>query len=470
MRRARLPTWPLSPESSLRSPSTNALELLSLLMDAIEMQLTSAPHGHVLTNAGVWSPDGRWIAYDVRSDPAGAAFDGTRIERVNVDTREVELVYEAQHGARCGVVTCSPVDDTVVFIRGPENPTPDWEYAANRRDGVLVYTGHPGIARNLDARDLSPPFTPGALRGGTHVHVFSGDGRWVSFTYQDQVLERFAKETPTNDVDLRNVGVSVPAGPVRVSRRHPRNHDGEYFSVLITRTTADPEPGSDQIKKAFEDAWIGIDGYIKPDRARQKRAIAFQGEVIAADGHTISEVFIADVPEDVTIPPVDGPLQGTETRRPLPPRGTMQRRLTRTAARKYPGLQGPRHWLRSSPDGSRIAFLMKDDAGTVQLWTISPNGGEPVQVSHNSWPIASAFTWSPDGRCITHAMDNSVFVTEVDTGRAMRLTPRTSDATAPRPEACVFSPDGTKIAYVRQTSMAAGGQVFNQLFISTHRY
>jgi hypothetical protein len=51
---------------------------------------------------------------------------------------------------------------------------------------------------------------------------------------------------------------------------------------------------------------------------------------------------------------------------PLSPKGCTQRRLTFTAQRKFPGIQGPRHWLRSSPDGSRIAFLMKDDAGVVQ--------------------------------------------------------------------------------------------------------
>ena len=48
------------------------------------------------------------------------------------------------------------------------------------------------VARNLDARDLLPPFTPGALRGGTHVHQFSPDGHVVSSTYEDHVLVRNA--------------------------------------------------------------------------------------------------------------------------------------------------------------------------------------------------------------------------------------------------------------------------------------
>lgn len=430
---------------------------------AVEKQVTFAPYGHILTNIGVWSPDSRWIVYDVRSTADGSVFDGSRIEKVNVETSEVRLLYESTGGACCGVATYNPVENRVVFIHGPERPTPDWQYAANRRRGVIVDEAQPGVAVNLDARDLVPPFTPGALRGGTHVHVFSGDGRWVSFTYQDCVLEWFREETAEYDVDLRNVGVSVPARSVTVPRTHPRNHDGAFFSVLVTRTTARPRPGSDQISKAFEDAWVGSAGYVRADGTRQRRAIAFQGHVVAAGGETISEAFIADLPDDVTIPG-DGPLEGTAVRRPLPPRGTTQRRLTFTAGRKHPGIQGPRHWLRSSPDGSRIATLMKDDAGIVQLWTVSPLGGKPIQVTQNPWDIASAFSWSPDGCFIAYAADNSVFVTEVATGCSLRLTPPSKSESAPRPEACVFSPDGKKIAFVRR--VATEGGLLSQVFVA----
>ena len=106
---------------------------------------------------------------------------------------------------------------------------------------------------------------------------------------------------------------------------------------------------------------------------------------------------------------------------------------------------------------------MKDDAGVVQLWTVSPNGGEEQQLTHNAFSIASTFTWSPDGRWIAHVMDNSVCLTDAATGLTRRLTPRSDDATAPRPEACVFSPDGGKIAFVRRIS--SGGQTFNQIYL-----
>jgi len=413
----------------------------------------------------VWSPDGEWIVYDTRSDAPGEDFNGSTIQRVNWRTGEVAEVYRAKNGAHCGVVTFHPRENKVVFILGPENPTPDWQYGFFHRQGVIVRVGRnaaDSAAVNLDARDLIPPFTPGALRGGSHVHVWDTAGDWVSFTYEDHVLAQFKEATADNDINLRNIGVSAPIRPVHVKKDHPRNQDGEYFTVLVTRTTANPKPGSDQIMKAFEEGWVGAKGYVRVDGTRQRRALAFQGHVITTTGETLSEVFIADLPDDLT-QAGDGPLAGTETRMPFPPKGCVQRRLTFTAQRKFPGLQGPRHWLRSSSDGSRIAFLMKDDCGFVQLWTVSPEGGLSRQVTRNPWSIASTFTWSPDGQLVAHVMDNSVCVTEVASGQTHRLTPRSDDATAPRPEACVFSPDGKKLAYVRR--VAESGKTSNQIFV-----
>jgi hypothetical protein len=232
-----------------------------MIMPAQESQVTSAPHGHVLTNTAVWSPDSAWIVYDTRPDPAGSVFEGRHIERVNVHTKEVQRLYTSKNGAHCGVVTYHPREDNVVFILGPENPTPDWTYAPSRRQGVIVEVKNPDVAIPLDARNLTPPYTPGALRGGTHVHVFSPDGKRVSFTYNDHF----------HQPDQRNVGVAF-AKPVSVPKSHSRNHDGAWFSLLVTRTTANPTPGSDEIRRAFEDAWLGSDA----------KAIAFQGEVLDA--------------------------------------------------------------------------------------------------------------------------------------------------------------------------------------------
>lgn len=426
-----------------------------------EVQVTSGPGGRILTHAGVWSPDGEWIVYDTRSDPAGEVFDGTRIERVRVATGQIELLYESRNGAACGVATWHPRLERVVFLEGPEHPTADWRYGPAHRQGVRIDVARPGVRVPVDARDLVPPYTPGALRGGTHLHLYRPDGEALSFTYEDHVLGRFTEPGPHHDVNQRNVGVSVPAGPVRVNRQHLRNHDGEWFTVLVTRTTGLPRPGSDDITRACEEGWVGANGYRRSDGGRQRLALAFQGRVTATDGRAVSEVFVVDLPEDLTQPGA-GPLAGTETRMPAPPRGVDQRRLTRTTEWKHPGIQGPRHWLRSSPDGSQIGFLARDDDGIVQFWTVSPNGGAPRQVTANPWSVASAFTWSPDGRWVAHGMDGSVWVTDVARGEGRRLTPKRAGAEAPRPEACVFSPDGHRIAYVRRVPGAGG--LDNQIF------
>ncbi len=162
--------------------------LQSSSSNAVEKQITHAPHGHILTNTAVWSPDSQWIVYDVRTDPAGDLFDSNRIEQVNVTTGEVQVLFESKNGAQCGVATYSPTSSQVVFIVGPENPSEDWSYAAHHRRGLIVDSDQPRTVANLDARDLVRPFTAGALRGGTHVHTFSGDGRWVAFTYEDHLL------------------------------------------------------------------------------------------------------------------------------------------------------------------------------------------------------------------------------------------------------------------------------------------
>ncbi|WP_312721679.1 DUF3748 domain-containing protein, partial [Escherichia sp. AM3] len=85
---------------------------------------------------------------------------------------------------------------------------------------------------NLDAMDITAPYTAGALRGGSHVHVFSPNGQFVSFTYNDHVLH--ARDP---QLDLRNVGVAAPFGPVNPQGNHPREYAGTFWSVLVSRTT-----------------------------------------------------------------------------------------------------------------------------------------------------------------------------------------------------------------------------------------
>jgi hypothetical protein len=403
-------------------------------------QLTFAPRHHQLTNINVWTADSQWLAYDVR--PSGASFTGLTIERVNVESGATEILYQARDGAHVGVVTVSPdLPPRYVCIHGPEHPDASWRYDFHHRRGVIIQNG---VAENLDACDITPPFTPGALRGGSHVHVFSPDGSRLSFTYNDHVMHEWNRLE-----DLRNVGVAVPLHAVCPVKQHPREYDGSHFCVLVSRTTSSPQAGSDEINRAYEEGWIGNGGYLRPDGSRQRWALAFIGDTRAENGATVPEVYIVDLPESLNdyAQPGVAPLEGTATQLPAPPHGVQQRRLTFTHQRRYPGLvTTPRHWLRSSPDGSEIAFLMRDDAGVVQLWSISPCGGEPRQITHGTQDMQSAFSWHPEGGSLAIVCDNSVMLCDSQSGEMRRLTQRS--ATPPIGDAVVFSPDGRQIAWM----------------------
>ncbi len=72
--------------------------------------------------------------------------------------------------------------------------------------------------------------------------------RFVSFTYNDHVLH---ERDPA--LDLRNVGVAAPYGPVTPQGQHPREYGGSHWCVLVSRTTPAPAPGSDEeINRAYE--------------------------------------------------------------------------------------------------------------------------------------------------------------------------------------------------------------------------
>ncbi len=419
----------------------------------VERQITTGEQNHILTNINCWSADGRYILFDTRSDLAGATFDGRSIERVEVASGKVDTLFVAKYGSYCGVVTAHPIHDRSVFIHGPEFPEKDlFTYGVARRNGRLVDSK--GESEVMDARDLVFPFTPGALRGGSHVHVWHPKGDWISFTYEDHYLaERFKESAVPHS---RVVGVSFP-GSVNPVHKHPRNLSGSHFSVVVTPISQKPRPGSDDLIRACEEGWIGSDGYIRPDQTRQNRALAFQGTVLSSKGQPMVEVFVCDLPNDLTRPG-NGPLQGSVDSLPFPPAGVNVRRITHTEGRKFPGIQGPRHWLRSSSDGSQIAFLAKDDDGVVQLWLVASKGGEPKQLTHNPTDISSAFTWTPQSDHICHAMDGSVCVTSVGNGSTQRLTQQ--DPKRPlRPEAFVVSPDGKSVAYTR--TISGKNQIFS---------
>ena len=139
---------------------------------------------------------------------------------------------------------------------------------------------------------------------------------------------------------------------------------------------------------------------------------------------------------------------------------------------------------RFSPDGKRIAFLRDDSKGRGQLWVIGPSGGEAKQLTSIAGGITE-LAWAPDSRALAIVSDvdpdrlpddhdakldprvkvarrvryradtvgwrgdafRHIFVVDVDGGEARQLTTGEGEDGSP-----VWSPDGTKIAFISDRS------------------
>lgn len=435
------------------------------------VQLTFEPRSHSLDNNDNFSPDDQWLVYDTRTPlPVPSVTEigaNSNIEKVNVKTGEIVVLYETEnqteYGPGVGAASYHPTENKVVCMHGLLNCNAERPYWFWRRTGVLVDESQPGKPIFLDARDVTPPFTLGALRGGTHRHEWSADGKWLGFTYNDAIMAAIEEQTGQR-VNLRTIGVSTALIPVKVDQdSEGENNDGIWFSALVVKVVPNPKPGSDEISRAFSDAWVGTKGYRKPGRTWQ-RARAFLGKLRTREGKELVEVFIVDIPDRIDVPGDGGPLEGTRATMPMPPNGAKQRRLTYTENRKHPGVvTQPRHWVRSSPDGNHISYLAKDDNGIVQVFFISPLGGEPVQVTHHNSPIQSTVRWNPNGNEICYVCDNSIYICDVrdgpSFGKARRMTPKTAE-----PPLCpAWSHDGKTIAFNR--FIPNGKRLYKQVFL-----
>lgn len=429
-------------------------------MQFTETQLTHDTYGHFLNSTQVFSPDDHWIVYDTRNDDGGIGVTGS-IEMVNTASGEIKSLYRTNNqtafGPGVGAATFSPVTNRVLFIHGIRNANQQQPYGFTRRTAVAVDIDKPFEPIFMDARNINPPYTAGALRGGTHAYSWSGDGEWICFTYNDFVIDQLSKKDSAIK-DLRTIAVMAP-GKVTVAEDSTlENNSGEKFSAVVAVVTEHPKPGSNDIDKAFDEGWIGKKGYKKTDGSWQTRAVAFQGNVRNEQNETIAEVFVTDIPGDITKAAPGKPLEGTDNSRPNVPLDCKQRRITHT---KH-GVQGPRHWLKSLSDGSMILFLSKDEKGIVQIFGVSPNGGEIKQISFNEVPVEGPINISPDDQYVSYVADNSVFITGIQTNQSHRLTPKSNNDTKPE-GAVIWSNNGKMLAFNRRVE--TGGKKCVQIFL-----
>lgn len=430
-----------------------------------EIQLTKdLSYHHDLDNNDNFSPDNQWLVYDTRTDEGGIAASA-KIEKVNIKTGEKKVVYEVKNnqvfGPGVGAASYSPVANQIVFINGLNNVSEKNPYQQWRRTGVMIDESINDNPIFVDARDINFPYTKGALRGGTHRHEFSGDGNWIGFTYNDAIMKALEDSTGQKH-NLRTIGISKKSKSVYIhDKNNGENLSGEWFSVLVVKVVPSPKIGSDEISHAASDSWVGKNGYLKSDGTRQM-ARAFIGTVKAENGENVDEVFIVDIPENIEVDGESGTLEGTETLMPQPPKGTTQRRLTYTSKNENTGCTGI---VRSSADGSLLAFLAKDDKNIKQVFTISPNGGIPRQITFHESDVEGSIRWHPSGKSIFYICNGSICeiaINDLDFDKRLKIISKPSE---PSPTNLVISHDGKMIAFNRLLENVANGIKSKQIFL-----
>lgn len=432
--------------------------------DLIEIQVTSEPSGHMLNQRQAFSPDDLMLAFDGRNHDSKIG-ENAYIGVVTIESKEIQTIYklnsQTAFGPGTGAVSFHPLENKVVFIHGLKNASEAIPYGFTRRFAMQVDLDNGNQSEAMEARDVNYPFTKGALRGGSHAYSYSADGHLVSFTYNDEVLEQKSKENP-DVTDLRTVGAFLVGEKVEVSgEKNDQNFDGNSFAMLLAQVTAKPKPGSDEISKAYEECWVGNDGYAKSDGTRQKRALAFLGDVVSISGNQVTEVFISDIP-DGNSNLMSSVSPGSLTELPSVPNRVKQRRLTFTTENKNPGIQGPRQWLRSSPDGSAIYFYQKGEAGKVQIYSISPNGGQIQAITANDFSPDTSFALSSDGKYLAYGAKEAIYLTSVGSGETFLVLPA-PEKTSTQLSNVNWSNAGYTIAYNRKVNL--NGEAFYQIFI-----
>lgn len=389
-------------------------------------QVTHGAYGHFLNHRQVFSPDGSRVYFDTRNaDPDIISTD--RIESVDWMHGElrIEVAVErsSPYGPGLGAVVCHPHREHLLFIHGLRNCNALRPYSITRRFGGLVDASpdarqglSPGTVRPAESRSVDLECVRGVLRGGTHAHSWSRDGRWISFTYNDYVVDRnhrLGKGPP----DLRTVGVmrwDEHARTISAQQVVGESHDDENFvgccwAVVAARVVEHPAWGSDEIDRACEECWVESNGV---------RRLAFLGRVRDAHGRAIDEVFLTEFAEPSQPTFVHRELAEVDDQgRLLPPAGWQTRRLTRSEDGPFPGVSGPRNWLVSSPDGQWVYCPMRDARGIVQIARVAVESGTIEWVSDWEQSLAGQITIHPSGQQLGCCAGGGPGVLDIERGR-----------------------------------------------------
>jgi len=171
-----------------------------------------------------------------------------------------------------------------------------------------------------------------------------------------------------------------------------------------------------RITKAVEEGWIGTNGYVRRRWNPPAHALAFQGHVVTLKrkpgGGFLSPTARRSDAARRWPPGRHGNAKCRSLRK-----AALQRRLTFTTQRRFRGSKVAPTGCAVHRTARATAFLMKDRCWHRATMDDIPQR-RPARAGHlQPWNIASAFTWSPDGRQVAHVLDNSVCVTDVASGQ-----------------------------------------------------
>jgi hypothetical protein len=380
-------------------------------------QLTFGPYGHTLNRRQVLSPDGQWVVYDTRNDDSQIASTNA-IEMVHIESGEIVSLYRvpasSSYGPGVGAAAFHPTEFRAVFIHGLMNCSEAQPYSAARRFGAIVDCHSISPLQHAESRSApidgdSESRAWGVLSGGTHAHSWNPRG-WISYTYNDAWLERYSKTT-AEVRDARTIGFMLPRKefirPSSVADGDGEVFEGTYAAFLAADVKRTAAHDTDEIEQALEECWLG-----------SRNALAFQGGVRDRQGELRSEVYVSELPGETSLENLTQCSRNlsSESRLQITP-GCNQRRLTYTMDRKYPGIQGPRHWLVSSVDGTYCYCLMRDEAGVVQLHRVSTQSGAVEQVSALEFSIEGQITLNPAGTQCAFLCHQRPCLLTLDSGR-----------------------------------------------------
>lgn len=388
----------------------------------------------------VFSPNGEQIAFSSDRDVAAGIF---LMERTGENIRKVA---DIGHNP-----SWSPDGTEIVYSTGPVNdPNTREAYPASLWIANLVS----GEKRELTREDaVQPQWSPGghsiafwatdlggirdiktisskggdavAITNDPHVDwnpVWSRDGKYLYFSSNRGGSMNFWR-VPIDEQSGEALGSPEPfTTPSTFSQDLTFSGDGRTFAFAqqiktsnILRAEFQPGPATLSPKTTV----IG-----KSARHDRNPSVSPDGQWIAFDA-------IKDGQEDLFLMRLDG---------------TDLRQLTDDVNKD----RAPR-W---SPDGRQLVFYT-DRSGANESWTINVNGTGLKQITYDTHTYGMIAMWSPDGsKMVQSVMQNypKIFATKYDFREQTTFQIPSENEPTIWEMAYSWSPDGTKIAQLRQAS------------------